>query len=439
MRSVYCRLFKTLIKSTSLAAALAMLITAEASSALPDELSYFSLLKEKYSSDAQSYGKSLIDEFATFRDLYPQSAKSDSVEFMLADLYEKNKNGAAALANYLKIVYVYPSSPLIPSCLLNLQRLAGATKGKITSLFSDDKLKALKGFVLKILEDELTSSGGQRGYLEFIQVLADAAVEELTGYTITECRHYLYRLNYEEQADRVTVIRGDMFCLREEWRRAILAYRTVPLIAPYGEAVAESILKTGDVHFRRLENYRMATFIYNSIIETYPEKIEAARASMYLAEIERAKKNYAQAVLQLEDTAKRFPFSEIRMECYTRTAWLYLERLNDVEKAILFYERHVSEYSDDPRSAALLVTIGELHEKKTKKYSDAVGAYRRLAELFPADPLSPEYLLNAADLADTKLNDPVLATSLYEQLTKDYPQSNQGKKAAEKLQKRSEN
>ena len=128
-----------------------------------------------------------------------------------------------------------------------------------------------------------------------------------------------------------------------------------------------------------------------------------------------------------------------RAECYTRTAWLYLERLNDVEKAILFYERHVSEYSNDPRSAALLVKIGELHEKNTKNYGDAIGAYRRLAELFPADPLSPEYLLRAADLADTKLNDPVLAASLYEQLTKDYPRSDQGKTAAEILQKRNEN
>ncbi len=430
---------KTGGKSAGLAVCLVLIALANLSAALPDELSYFELLKEKYHSDPEGYGEALIDECASFRDIYPESAKLDSVEFFLADLYEKNKSEPAGLASYLKIVYIYPSSPLIPACLLNLQRLATAKKKKITSFFGDDELGALKGFVLKILEDELTSKGGQQGHLEFIQVLADAEVKALASYTIDECRHYLYRSGYQEQADRVTVIRGDMHCLLGEWRRAILAYRTVPLIAPYGEAVVESMLKTGDVHFRQLKNYRMATSIYNSVIEKYPASIEAARASVSLAEVEEARKNYAQAVLQLEDTAKRFPFPEIRMDCYTRLARLCIERLDDTPKAILFYERHVSEFPEDARSAEMLIKIGELHEKQTKNYADALGAYRRLAELFPANPASPEYLLRAADLADTKLNDPELATVLYTQLTRDYRESDEGKKAADKLRKRNKN
>ncbi|MBN2288481.1 MAG: tetratricopeptide repeat protein [Candidatus Glassbacteria bacterium] len=407
--------------------------------ALPEETGYFQLLKEKYQSDPVSYAAALTDELSIFRDIYPGSVKMDSVEFFLADLYDKNRNEAAALATYLKIVFVYPSSPLIPPCLLNLQRLAGARKDGITSLFADDELKALKGFVLKILEDELTSGGGQAGYLEFIRVLSDAAVVSLAQYTINECRHYLYRLGYEEQADRVAVIRGDMHCLRKEWRRAIVAYRTVPLIAPYGDAVAESILKTGDIYFRRLEDFRMASDIYRSVIEQYPSSIEAARASVYLAEVDEAQKNYARAVLQLEDTAKRFPFPEIRMDSYARIARLFLERQDNTEKAILFYERHVSEYPEDPRSAEILIRIGDLYEKKTKDYSGAIGAYRRLAELFPAKPTGPVYLLRAAELADTRLNDPVLAAALYEQLARDYPKSEEGKKAAETLRKRKKN
>ena len=436
MRSVSRPETKTGGRLAGLTAALVLIVLANVSAALPDEISYFNLLKEKYILDPESYGESLIDEFAIFRDLYPRSAKIDSAEFYLADLYEKNKFEAAALANYLKIVYIYPSSPLIPACLLNLQRLATARKGRITSLFADNKFKALKGFVLKILEDELTSSGGQRDYLEFIRVLADAAVEPLAIYTINECRHYLYGLGYEEQSDRVMVICGDMHRLRNKWYRAILAYRTVPLIAPYGEAVAESMLKTGSIHFRELKNYQMASSIYRSILEKYPASIEAARASVYLAEVEEALKNYAQAVLQLEDTAKRFPFPEIRMDCYARIARLYLERMNEVNKAILFLERHVSEFPEDLRSAEMLKKIGELQEKELKNYVDAIGAYRRLVELFPANPASPEYLLRAAALADTRLNDPVLAVALYQQLTRDYPETDEGKKASDILNKR---
>ncbi|HUU28347.1 MAG TPA: tetratricopeptide repeat protein [archaeon] len=408
----------------------------QAPAATPNESDYYNMLKRRFDTSPDLYAKALIGEFAIFKELYPQSAKADSVEYFLAVLYEQEKMEAAALANFLKIVYVYPASPFIPECLKHLKSLAESRKKGITALFADNTMNLLKDHVLKIVGDELTFAGGMRGYLDFLQLISDAKVKDLAGYMIEECQHYLYRLGYDLASDRVMVIRGNMFSLLEDWHRAILSYRTAEILNPYGDAVGEAILNVGEIYLRHLGNYRMARNSYLEVIEKFPADIVAARSSVFLAEVDQAEKNYGQAVVQLEDTAKRFPFPDIRMECYARIGWIYLENMNNPEKSIAFYERLVEEFPKEGRSAEALLKIGEIHEKKTKNYDKAVSAYRRLAELFPDNPLTPQYLLQAADLARDRLKNQTLANSLYEQLVKSYPESEPGKKAAKILEKK---
>ena len=57
-----------------------------------------------------------------------------------------------------------------------------------------------------------------------------------------------------------------------------------------------------------------------------------------------------------------------------------------------------------------------------KKYKDAVNKYRAAAELDNNDYTSPMYLFKAGILAERKLNDPELATKLYQQIKDNYLQ-----------------
>ena len=135
---------------------------------VPAEDSFYNLLSERYHQGTELSGESaLLDEFLDFRNLYPMSAKLDSVEYFMADLYEKTDHPAEALATFLKIVYVHNYSPLVPLALENLQRLARTEQKGIRTLFSDDRMKTLKQFVIDILDNEPSFGRGEQAYVEF--------------------------------------------------------------------------------------------------------------------------------------------------------------------------------------------------------------------------------------------------------------------------------
>jgi len=405
----------------------------EASCAIPPEDAYWQLLKSRYDASSENYATALTEEFEVFRSLYPHSAKSDSLEFLAATVYEHRKDEAAAVVSLLKLVFVHPSSPLIPQARESLRRLAESKKRGITAIFTDDNLELLKRHVLKVLDEGQTFSGGVRGYLDWLQLVADARIDGLSRYVINECRHYLYRLDYDLEPDRVCLIMGNMYRLEKKWRNALIAYRTAEVIKPYGDGVGEALLAAAEVYLRELKNYEMARRVYSEVIDKFPAELTAGRASVLISEVDEAEQSYPQAVVQLEDTAKRFPFAEIRMECYERIGGLYLDRLNNPQKALEFYERLVSEYPGEIRAAEALIKIGRIHEEKTKNYSEAVAVYRRIAELFPDSPLAPRYLYRAGELAEKKIKDKALARSIYAQVAENYPRTDSGEKASKKL------
>jgi len=226
---------------------------------------------------------------------------------------------------------------------------------------------------------------------------------------------------------------GNMYRMEKKWRNALLAYRTAEVIKPYGDGVGEALLGAAEVYLRELENYEMARRVYLEVIDKFPAELVAGRASVLISEVDEAEENYNQAVVQLEDTAKRFPFVEIRTECYGRIGRIYLDYLNNTQKSLEFYERVVSEFPGETRAAEVLIKIGGIHEEKTKNYADAIRAYRRIAELFPDSPLAPRYLYQAGELAEDKIKDDELARSVYRQLAENYPLTDFGEKASKKL------
>ena len=266
-------------------------------------------------------------------------------------------------------------------------------------------------------------------------MLSDAGVAELGNFIDREAKHYLYVLDGRLKAGKVALIRGKALGADNKWRAAILAWQTVPLLEPYSPVEAESVLRIGDAYFMHLEYNQLALRNYEDVIKRFPADIEAARASMRIAEMRIKEEKYAEAALQYEDTSKRFPFPEIRMECYLDLYKLYDNQLKDPKKAAVYLERHVSEFPEEQRTADVLIMLGEHYESRTKNYSEAAGAYRRLAELFPGHDKAAEYLYKAGELAEKKINDTTLAKSIYQQIREGYPESSEAKKAADRLKK----
>jgi TolA-binding protein len=149
--------------------------------------------------------------------------------------------------------------------------------------------------------------------------------------------------------------------------------------------------------------------------------------------VEQAEEKYEQAVVRLEDTAARFPFPEIRIEAWEKAAVVYLERMEDAQRAASLYERIVEEHPDQVRAAEALIALGRLHEDHTDEIPRAVEAYRKLAELFPESQLTPRYLYRAGELAEGRLKDAETAREIYTRLADGYPETDEGKSARKKL------
>ena len=332
--------------------------------AIPEEKGYFELLKSKFDLARDNYAKALPEELLLYRSLFPQSAKIDSVEYMLSVMYDQNGQEPMALANFLKIMYVSPDFERMPEITAHLRRISSEQKRGITSLFADNQLNLLKENVLLMTKQPREMTGGERGYFDFLQFIADSKVESQARYLIDECVHYLYRLGYSLEADRVLVIRGDMFRRLKDYHNAILSYSSAPLVDPYGKSLPLALVTTGQVFFNDLKDYPMARNVYQQVIEKYPASMEAARASIFLAEVDEAEKNFGQAVTRLEETAQRFPYPEIRMESYARIARIYNENLNAQNKAVTTYLKIVEEYPAEPRAAEALIKVGDIYEEE---------------------------------------------------------------------------
>jgi TolA-binding protein len=399
--------------------------------AQPDETGYFSILQTKFDLARDNYAKALPEELILFRRLFPQSAKSDSVEYMLGVLFDQNGQPDKALASFIKILYLYPACERTPEVIAHIRRISTEQKRGITALFLDENLKLLKQQALRLTEEPARQGGGERGYYDFLQFLADAKVEPLARYVIDECVHYLYQAGYSHEADRVLIFRGDMFRLQKDFHNAILSYAEAPLVTPQGKNLPLALLRTGDIYFRSLKDNGMARNVWGELLDKYPASLEAGRGSIFLAEVEESEKNYGQAITRLEEAVLRYPFPEIKAECYARIGRIYMDYLASPDKAIASYKRTVDEFPAEPGAAEALIRIGGIHESR-RYYRDAVDSYRRLAELFPGSPVTAEYLFRAAELSESKLKDTGLAGELYKQVSADFPATEFGKKARKK-------
>ncbi len=401
--------------------------------AIPPEQEYWQLISSRYGASSENYAEPLLEELAVFESLYPRSSHGDSIALMSGVMYEHLKNQPLALASYLKLLYVYPQSPLAATARGKLETLAGNRRRGITALFSDKDLEVLQDHVQRMLKQDAETQGGEQGCFDFLLLLADAGVKDMAAYTVAQARHYLYRADYSWRADRVCVIIGDMQKVLRKWRSALLAYRSAAIVDPQGESVGMALFNAGTVYLRPLKNFEMSRRTFGEIIEQFPASMDAARAALMIAEVDLEQERPEQAIIQLEDTAARFPFPEIKIEAWEKAAWVYEHKLDDSAKGAGYLEKIAAEFPEQTRTAEVLIKLGRIYEDRTAETAKAIDTFIRLADLFPENPLVPRYLYRAGELAEKKLKDQEQAATIYKRLATAYPETDEGKKAGKKI------
>lgn len=256
-------------------------------------------------------------------------------------------------------------------------------------------------------------------------------------------------------AELAMSFRAETFLMEERWGDAVAAYEE--LDRDYGhDANRPGIwLTLADTYANRLNRKATARSYYLKVIESYPDDIAFATATLALAEAEIADGEYATARTRLEDVAGRFAGDEavratairyLAVSYESEGLWdnataqlnalarehpttLYgltaLQHIAEhyeeqgetgaarvaLDKAADHYERVVRDYSSTP---AELAARGYLIDTRLKqeRWEDAARVLRETAERFPDSGSSPSMMLQAADLHEGQLSDPAEAAEI---------------------------
>ncbi len=246
--------------------------------------------------------------------------------------------------------------------------------------------------------------------------------------------------------------RAETFLMEERWSDAVAAYEELDRDYGHDANRPRIWLTLADTYANRLNRNEAARTYYLRILESYPDDLASATAALALAEMEIASGEYETARSRLEDVAERFADDEaVRARAmlylavsyeseglwdsavaqlnalarehpttlYGLTALQHIaehyEELGEsgaarvaLDKAADHYERVIRDYSSTP---AELAARGYLIDTRLKqeRWEDAARVLAETAERFPDSQSSPDMMLQAADIYESRLADPEAA------------------------------
>ncbi len=246
--------------------------------------------------------------------------------------------------------------------------------------------------------------------------------------------------------------RAETFLMEERWSDAAAAYEELDRDYGHDANRPRIWLTLADTYANRLNRDEAARTYYLRILENYPGDIASATAALALAEIEIASGDHEIARSRLEDVAERFAEDEaVRARAimylaisyeseglwdsavaqlnalarehpttlYGLTALQHVAELYEelgesdaaraaLDKAVDHYERVIRDYSSTPvelTARAYLIST----RLKQERWEDAARVLAETAERFPDSESSPDMMLQAADIHESRLADPEAA------------------------------
>jgi len=260
---------------------------------------YFSFLRAMVSYDLKSIRTLTIAACEKFLQTNHEIPRADAVLFWKAQLLEKEKQAREAIAELLKLTYLY-----------NKSAFATASKLKMAELFTDrlkmhDKaIFALEEFILEFPEDP------QAPYAQFkmAQIIERKKKKPL---------------------------------------EALNAYMAVAEKFPKSVEGVPALFEAARLYEGKFKEYDQAIRIYTEVVRDFPEDSKAPHALAEAARIyEKRLKDYFNAANVFFKVYGHYPESNIAAESLFAAADINEKQLKDYDKAIMYYRFVVDQYPD---------------------------------------------------------------------------------------------
>jgi TolA-binding protein len=391
------------------------------------ESEYFSYLTETFNKRNSDISDYLISEFNFYLQIYADAPHIDETLFMLATLYEEDKEYPEAFISFLKIKYLVPNSAKRSDAITGINQLvhnkAGRTfKGKRTLI--DEKMIAPISFIDR-----------NSAFFEYLELLHKLDIEDINELLQHEISLYLSIYSKEaKNYDQLLFWYAELYEKSKDWQEAVAAYTKLIYLSGESSLIPQTLFRIAYLQYKETGQYEEATANFTQLLNDYQESDVAGDAQFYLAEMYQEEfDNNQEAINNYLKLIETYPKNKNAVEALKRVAEIH-EKQDRFEQAISTYYQIFELFPEDSYASKALLEIESLYRRKLHDYQKAIEILKLYTTQYPNNEDAAERLYDAAELFEDELKDKQAAIDTYTEVIDKFPDSKYAKRAKNKIE-----
>ena len=279
----------------------------------PTSARHFRYLEHLYRFEEPNLYQFTYDQFQEFLKRYPGSEEADLAQLKLAHLVNRQKLFHQAIAQYLKVVYLYPASPLLAD--------ARHQVGYIYHQEFKDYKHAVEAYQ-KVVSNHPESEWAESSLWNVAEIYA----KELKEYGQAIRNYELFARRYPETKRAQDSLYNVALLYRDEtgdYAKAIQTFSHLAEKYPASRYADYALVGVAKIYEEKLKDFQKAIEAYQVVPEEYPESKYADDCLYQTGRIyEEELKSNAQAIEAYEKLIKKYPESR-----YSKRAQKKLKKL----------------------------------------------------------------------------------------------------------------
>lgn len=409
--------------------ALALLVLASSWAAVPAHAdgaadAWFETLQRQYDRHEVDVHPWLLTEIRHFEAAHPDDPRLPALWFLRGNILGEKKEHRAMMA-WLKVMVLAP----------DFDRYAGARDGVLRVVTEKGKYED-EAADFRIALAELPAPGSEADrhfhYLELLRPLLHGDLYEPFG---EECAGFCARYPADRRCDRAQLWQAEAWAADGDEEGAVAALGKTAAMYPGSELRPDLMYRRGLLLFEDLKQPQEAARIFTELNESYPDHPLGALALYDRGRVHEKEKEYEAAAGDWQAFADRYAGHDRVLEVLYELSELTYSKLKAYERTDAIYEDIVTRFAGDERALPALESSAKLNRSKLENYARSAAQYARAAELFPQADDAPDLVLDGAEVAEDKLDDLGLAIRYWEIVQTTWPDTEEARKAAGKIEK----
>lgn len=274
---------------------------------------HFRYLEHLYRFEEPKFHQFTYDQFQEFLKKYPDCEEADLAQLNLAHLVNRQKLFHQAIAQYLKVVYLYPTSPLLADARYKV--------GYIYHQELKDYKHAVEAYQ-KVVSDHPESEWAENS----LWYTAEIYTKEIKEYGQAIRNYELFAQRYPETKRAQDSLYYAAKIYRDEtgdYAQAIQTFSHLAEEYPASRYADYALVGVAKIYEEKLKDFQKAIEAYQVVPEKYPESGYADDCLYQMGAIyEKELKSNAQAIEAYEKLIKKYPESR-----YAKSAARKLKKL----------------------------------------------------------------------------------------------------------------